>query len=287
MCVPDTRTLPRLSGPQRSRRPDPRDLRRQPRASLHQPGPRGDRAARAHRAAVHRRGAPRRARVPARPRAAGRGRWLGRPALQRPLRRAPGRPGARASGRRAAPGSRATTTPRCCCPSRSRVWPWPSTAARWNAAPRGTCPSDSCPWTTSKPPPVRPSPLLATHRPVTSRRSRPSTITRAPPPTGAGPAVSGPGRNGRRPGRRPHDDSLHPNGMAPNQPLRLVPRPRRAALQAPRAQHGAPTERWNVTLDSELAVLHVGSIRRCRRGAAQIHRPSLRRSTLSCRPRTA
>ena len=99
MCVPDTRTLPRLSGLHRLRRPDPRDLRRQPRASLHQPGPRGDRAARAHRAAFHRRGARRRARVPARPRAAGRGRRLGRPALQRPLRRAPGRAGARASGR--------------------------------------------------------------------------------------------------------------------------------------------------------------------------------------------
>jgi hypothetical protein len=224
------------------------------------------------------------------------------------------------------------TAPRCCCPSRSRAWPWPSTAARWNAVPRGMCPSDSCPSTTSRPPPVRPWPLLATYRPVTqprpstdlhrprnrglrafpaglattprphhpllcrrapqpapaqersrccvpnargltlararsppnhadcryrvtcvcpgarigrspvprrvsrralaersssgsraatlsplsrrrrgpapalsSRRSRPSTITRAPPPTGAGPAVRGPGRNGRRPGRpSPH-----------------------------------------------------------------------------------
>ena len=98
-------------------------------------------------------------------------------------------------------------------------------------------------------------------------------------PRGQGRRSADPGGTDAARAARPHDDSLHPNGMAPNQPLRLVPRPRRAVLQAPRARHGAPTERWNVTLDSELAVLHVGSIRRCRRGAAQITDPSLRRST--------
>ena len=98
-------------------------------------------------------------------------------------------------------------------------------------------------------------------------------------PRGQGRRSADPGGTDAARAARPHDDSLHPNGMAPNQPLRLVPRPRRAGLQAPRARHGAPTERWNITLDSELAVLHVGSIRRCRRGAAQITHPSLRRST--------
>jgi hypothetical protein len=44
--------------------------------------------------------------------------------------------------------------------------------------PRGTCPSDSCPSTTSRPPPVRPWPLLATYRPVT--QPRPSTDLHRP-----------------------------------------------------------------------------------------------------------
>ena len=66
--------------------------------------------------------------------------------------------------------------------------------------------------------------VVGPRRRPSSRRSRPSTITRSPPPTGAGPAVSGPGRNGRRPGRPSHDDSLHPNGMPLSRPLRTVPR---------------------------------------------------------------
>ena len=53
-------------------------------------------------------------------------------------------------------------------------------------------------------------------------------------PRGQGRRSADPGGTDAARAARPHDDSLHTNGMPPNQPLRQVPRPRRAVLQAPR-----------------------------------------------------
>ena len=74
----------------------------------------------------------------------------------------------------------------------------------------------------------------AEHRSSPSR-SRPVHTTRSPPPTGAGPAVSGPGRNGRRPG--PLTPRLPPSEWHATRPAATSGSPaRRALLRAPRAR---------------------------------------------------